>query len=84
MYVFIRLNSAPFFASCLGRPTITSDFSEVESLALIGDDDRNFAGSAPATDVHFYLSFLVSVHDGVCQSFPECQFYIRFFTGNTL
>ena len=60
--------------------------SEVESLSMVCDDNRNFvARPATTTDLYFCFSaFLVSVHDSVCQSFAERDFDAVFLAGNAL
>jgi hypothetical protein len=86
MYVFISWMPLLSLASKVPPETSGGDVYEVKSFTLIRNDDRYFvAGPASAPDVHFYFSVvLVSVRHGVYQSFAECQFDIRFLTGNTL
>jgi hypothetical protein len=79
-----QLDAAPVFAS--GLRCQARNVSEVESLAMVRDDNRNFvAGPTTTTDVYFSFSgFLISMHDSVCQSFAERDFDAVFLTENAL
>jgi hypothetical protein len=80
---FHQLDAAPMFGSGVRCDAVTHDVFEVESSSLIRHDDGYFlAGLAVAAYVYFcFWIFLIAVHDGILQSFPERQLDIELFPG---
>ena len=83
---FHQLDDAPMFGSGVRCDAVTRYLFEVESFSLICHDDGYFlAGLAAAADVYFcFWIFLIAVHDGILQRFPERQLDIELFSRNTL
>ena len=83
---FHQLDAAPMFGSGVRFDVVTRYLFEVESFSLICHDDGYFlAGLAVAADVYScFRIFLIAVHDGVFERFPERQLDIELFPRNTL
>src|ERR1700691_5229677 len=81
---FHELDAAPMLGSGVGHDP--RYLFEVESFSLIRHDDGYFpAGLAAAADVYLcILIFLISVHHGVFQRFPERQLDVELFSRYTV